>query len=78
MGPSRIEFLQKFTISCILGIEISEQNARQLFNMLEKPGNRGSRYRSLVEDSSGSLPGVPPTLATVGRVRTSFGRDRGY
>jgi len=35
MGPLGIEFLQKFTIFCFVGTEICEQNARQVFNLLE-------------------------------------------
>jgi hypothetical protein len=35
MGPFGIEFLQKFTVFCFPRTEISEQNAREVFNLLE-------------------------------------------
>lgn len=35
MGPFGIEFLQKITIFCFPGTEFTEQNARQVFNLLE-------------------------------------------
>jgi len=56
--PIWIEFLRKFTIFLSPWSENGEQNAHEVFNLLEKPGNRGSRDRSLVEDSSGSAPAV--------------------
>jgi hypothetical protein len=35
MGPFELEFLRKFTVFCFPRTEIGEQNARQVFNLLE-------------------------------------------